>query len=349
MAPTQPPSRPTSAPFRRRHGHPEGPKEALSAASRLALRGLSRIPTSPFVESSGTPFFIFDWDDTLFPTSYVNDTVQPELQNLVEGELPAIFEKPLRLHAEALEATLRAARKLGKIAIVTLAARPWVHTSANRFLPGLDLEGLFNELDIQVSYAREGVSKQAVWSAQTEPGVNVYQLMKQKAMKRALKRNYGSGDTHMHVVNIGDSMIEHKAITEVLWRQDGRSICKTVKLLSEPAIEILTLELQILALCYNRLVSTSSEMDLDVSISDFNIRDVISDSAEDVQEIAKLCEYSLRLQLLIQRDYPEFSAPRKSSSCPASMQTESKDWVQFFRDAGLKNSKFIFDDRLLGM
>lgn len=285
--------------------------------------------------SAVTPFFIFDWDDTLFPTSYVNETVQPELQNLVEDELPAVFEKPLRLHAEALEATLRAARKLGTIAIVTLANREWVHTSA-RFLPGLDLEELFKELDIQISYAREGFSKQAVWFAQAEPGVNVFQLMKQKAMRRVLRRNYGSRCTDMHVLNIGDSVVEHAAITDVLWHTDGKSICKRVKLLPEPAIEISTLELQILTLCYNRLVR--SDMDLDICISDFNIHDVISDSAEDVQETAKLCEYWLRLQLWTQLDYPELSPPRTWPSYPALMQTRSDEWV--------KSERFIADDHL---
>lgn len=93
------------------------------------------------------PVVIFDWDDTLLPTTFVDFL----------GQLPANgrqFEAAEK-HAKQVESILRTARSLGRVAIVTMANKKWLVKSAERYLPGLDVEALTEELDIPVVYASE--------------------------------------------------------------------------------------------------------------------------------------------------------------------------------------------------
>merc|ERR1719343_1684796 len=101
----------------------------------------------------------FDWDDTLLPMSYLSEVVRFECS---EEEWHTVGVAPhsrsyqlLREHAQRIRHTLRAARKVARVAIVTLAARPWIDVSAKRCLPGADLGNLLSELEIPVLYARE--------------------------------------------------------------------------------------------------------------------------------------------------------------------------------------------------
>lgn len=125
-----------------------------ACALLAALRGAGL--TAPGMKGTGATI-IFDWDDTLFPTSYVTGEVLPSISG---GEtfpqLPksSPFYKPLAELAHLVEYVLRAARALARVAIVTLSMSPWVPFSAIRYLPGLDIEELLLELDIPVYYSR---------------------------------------------------------------------------------------------------------------------------------------------------------------------------------------------------
>mmetsp|Transcript_71912 Transcript_71912/g.185485 ORF Transcript_71912/g.185485 Transcript_71912/m.185485 type:complete len:444 (-) Transcript_71912:208-1539(-) len=98
---------------------------------------------------------IFDWDDTLCPTSYI-------LQNLdagavVDEDHPAYEE--LVQHAHLVGFILRTTRRIARVAIVTNSLSPWVLASGARYLPGLDLKHLLDELDIPVYYSRSHIEE----------------------------------------------------------------------------------------------------------------------------------------------------------------------------------------------
>ena len=61
-------------------------------------------------------------------------------------------EAQLREHARQVEEMLRAARRLGPVAVVTLARPNWLAATAEVCLPGLNITSLLNELEIQVYY-----------------------------------------------------------------------------------------------------------------------------------------------------------------------------------------------------
>mmetsp|Transcript_20267 Transcript_20267/g.44252 ORF Transcript_20267/g.44252 Transcript_20267/m.44252 type:complete len:502 (-) Transcript_20267:48-1553(-) len=133
---------------RRMVGRPTGP-----AASPQGKGGTS-------FDSPENSVIIFDWDDTLLPTTYILQTVLPSLPETERcAPLPpsSIYYEELAAHAHIVEFMLRTARRVARVAVVTNSLNPWVVASATRYLPGLDMEALMEELQIPVFYARRHI------------------------------------------------------------------------------------------------------------------------------------------------------------------------------------------------
>mmetsp|Transcript_82201 Transcript_82201/g.233027 ORF Transcript_82201/g.233027 Transcript_82201/m.233027 type:complete len:284 (+) Transcript_82201:122-973(+) len=232
---------------------------------------------SPRQGPPGDTVIIFDWDDTLFPTWFLQSVVLPCTpgHGVREAYLPddSPFNHMLAAHASTLRAVLTVARALGQVAIVTLAMRPWVLTSAKRFLPGLDLAELLGRLDISVFYARENIKRADACLAQIEEGVDVFTVAKRATMLKCLRKSFGkklvasSRSSRINVISVGDSIAEKDAIKEVLWtaaeRWPGESpFCKTVKLDYQPTMHHLGDQLQLLALWLERMVVHTEDFDI---------------------------------------------------------------------------------------
>jgi len=204
------------------------------------------------------PVIIFDWDDTLFPTWFVTEVIQASLP--VEAKYSKLPEdspyvEQLRAHAELVSKTLYAAADHACVAIVTLAARPWVDNSAEWFLPGVNLTDTLAELDIPVIYAREHVRREEKMLARLEEGVDIFMIAKRNAMKHCLRTLCPRADKNGNVICIGDSTTEELAIKEIMWSDDkGEALCKTIKLLDDPTLEVLGMELQLVGSWFEKMV-----------------------------------------------------------------------------------------------
>ncbi|CAE6946390.1 unnamed protein product [Symbiodinium natans] len=75
----------------------------------------------------------------------------------------------------------------------------------------------------------------------------------------------------MHVICVGDSTVEHLAIKEVLWccPQEAGSFCKTIKLMSDPSVQNLTEELQVLTSWLQQIVVCARDFDISFESEDF--------------------------------------------------------------------------------
>jgi len=248
----------------------ESPK---SVATPVAPTLASAFPEG---DQDVTPVIIFDWDDTLLPTWYIMEVVKKIDEKEGPVDPASTFYDDLAAHAQTVRKTLCAAREVGRVAIVTLARRPWVATSAAWYLPAADIEKLLEELDIDIYYAREHVIKYQVCVAQLEEAVDVFTIAKRNAMIKCLKKLYGGSERTMHVLCIGDSTAEQEAAKEVLWccRAETDSLCKTVKLMSDPSVEHLTDELHVLISWFCKMISYESDFDISM------------ETAEDVEQIA---------------------------------------------------------------
>jgi len=114
------------------------------------------------VASPENAVIIFDWDDTLFPTTFITSTVMVNQTASERGR--QLYEcsphySALEAHANLVHFVLKSARKLSRVAIVTLALDPWVISSARLYLPKLDLPSLLKELQIEVYYSRDHIHR----------------------------------------------------------------------------------------------------------------------------------------------------------------------------------------------
>jgi len=219
-------------------------------------------------QSEGTAI-IFDWDDTLMPTQYITETVWPSHRRGHVLQASPSYQV-LAAHAKAVEQVLLTARRCGKVAILTLAKRPWVQQSAKWYLPGLDFESLLQRLEIPVFYAREHVTGRERALAAAEPGVDIQVIAKRKAMEKCLKHILGR--TVMNVISIGDSTVEYEALKDLVWAAPSQPLCKTVMLLEAPQVEELTDELFRLADCMDAMVTYADDFDLSFDFVSDEIR-----------------------------------------------------------------------------
>lgn len=194
-------------------------------------------PESPiFLPSmSEAGVIIFDWDDTLFPTSWLRACTRGRSAT---AKLPLV---QLKEHARLIEDTLRSARAVAKVAIVTLAKRGWVSNVSREYLPGLDVESLFAELAIEVHYAREEPCPGAFDAGE-------YETLKRSAMQRVLMQHCTQNDGCQSALSIGDDTIEEEAMQGLDIRCfDKFSQCpvrKTLKFMDDPSLPQLGEELR---------------------------------------------------------------------------------------------------------
>eukprot|EP00425_Heterocapsa_triquetra_P005921 CAMPEP_0195160652 /NCGR_PEP_ID=MMETSP0448-20130528/186773_1 /TAXON_ID=66468 /ORGANISM="Heterocapsa triquestra, Strain CCMP 448" /LENGTH=355 /DNA_ID=CAMNT_0040199453 /DNA_START=67 /DNA_END=1135 /DNA_ORIENTATION=+ len=246
---------------------PVSPKDILSPVPPASPSKRVMSPVPPASPSKhvkpGKSVVIFDWDDTLFPTWYITDVVWPCIGKEASVPVDSPFWDGLSAHAQAVKTVLTAARKCARVAIITLAQRPWVNTSAEICLPGLDLQDLLEELDIPVLYAREHVSPTSAIRVDGIDGVSCNIIAKRNAMVKCLKMFGGQHGKVSNVISVGDSLVEKHACKEVAWSKNDL-LCKTVKLLVDPPLPHLTSELQVLSgwLCQMLL----HEEDFDISL-----------------------------------------------------------------------------------
>mmetsp|Transcript_19519 Transcript_19519/g.56790 ORF Transcript_19519/g.56790 Transcript_19519/m.56790 type:complete len:356 (+) Transcript_19519:132-1199(+) len=244
---------------------------------------------------------IFDWDDTLFPTTYVWDDPRLHWDKTAPcfsgcGTSDAVGEglaaDPLRpdgptmrerldQHASTVIALLRLAVSLAHVVIVTLAEDGWVHKSIRHFLP--KMVGVLEELDIKVVYARSAIPQRFIRMAQQEECHDLGKLLKTRAFLMVVKNFYRNGAvcqrratkerSWKNVISIGDSPSERLALQDIIFRRQQKDKhgadkvcrCKSVRLLMEPDLEKLIAELQVLSTWLRKLVLHDGDIDLDFS------------------------------------------------------------------------------------
>jgi len=192
---------------------PETPNAWQEAATAI-MRDKKAPELEVFQSTRGNKVVIFDWDDTLLPTSFI--------YSVVVGRRPAKLFQPvakcspfyasLASVAAIVRGLLVEACRFGQVGIVTLARRPWVTDSADRFLPGLHLQELARELDIPVYYASEYVCKHAL----KENPDRAFTAAKRASMEACARHFFGNAASCTSAMSIGDSMFEIIAVQELV-------------------------------------------------------------------------------------------------------------------------------------
>jgi len=204
---------------------------------------------------------IFDWDDTLCPSTCMRPQAQFDRLGNLRCKLGAETTNELKLLSERVVPLLRAAQQLGKVVMVTNAKSPWVDISCQSFLPAL--QGLLK--DIPIIYALELIKAQG---CETFEG-SLLQESKARAMREAVSSFYSRypGQSWKNIVSIGDAYFEHQAIRQVVGEKKQEKPCrtKTIKLLESPTIAGMVVQLSILLSWLPQIIKADADVDIDLS------------------------------------------------------------------------------------
>jgi hypothetical protein len=195
-------------------------------------------------------FLIFDWDDTLLPTTWI------EKQGLRLDEASVLSkeqELQLQYMTELAKQTLEAAKAHGEVILVTNAERGWVELSCHKWMPALlDCLQDVRVLSARSTYEQQGVAQPSEWKY----------LAFQQELARFCEEPFGGSTTRRtNIISIGDSPHEREALIRVT--EDMQASCiKAVKLMQKPDVAQLRQQHELMGGCIRDLVNHDGHLDL---------------------------------------------------------------------------------------
>merc|ERR1719203_435783 len=194
---------------------------------------------------------IFDYDDTILPSSWLN-----EQGLLLDDEAAASPEQLSQLSALADRAAemLEAANDQGRGVIITNAAEGWVEHSCLRFLPSL--VPILQRLPIvsaRSDFQPLGIRCPTEWKCRA---------FDREVM--AFSDMLGGGG--LSVISIGDSISEHMALLRAAQKVPG-CCAKSLKFAEQPSIEQLMEEHALVAGTLDEVAEFDGDLDVDVGAS----------------------------------------------------------------------------------
>ncbi|CEM00891.1 unnamed protein product [Vitrella brassicaformis CCMP3155] len=196
--------------------------------------------------------FIFDWDDTLMPSTWLT-------QKSLRLDNDCVVSEDLQVHldsmAECAKRTLELAASMGTVVIITNAEQGWIELSCRKFMPSLyDSVTQYRILSARSTFEPEGFQSPFEWKA--------------KAFDREIGKFYSerSSVCRRNVISFGDSAHEREAILHVT---SGMPNCRTksLKFVERPEIAQLQKEHELIAGCLSQIVHHDAALDLCIKCS----------------------------------------------------------------------------------
>lgn len=192
---------------------------------------------------------IFDWDDTLCPSTQCMRTHGLS----VFSPVPERLKPDLERIANLSKAVLEQAMQRGKVVIVTNGESGWVELSCKAWLPSL--ESTVELIDV--------VSARSTW----EPfGVRSPAGWKQRTFQSEIEKFYSRylHQTWKNIISIGDAPHEREALRRVTWcvTHSPKLRPKSIKFTVRPTMEQLSRELEMLRLHLSEIVCHNDQLDL---------------------------------------------------------------------------------------
>lgn len=209
-------------------------------------------PAAPSPFAVEDTIIIFDWDDTILPSTWM----QREGLTLDVASRPNEEQAAqLRTLARQAARTLKSAKRLGSVVLVTNAERGWIELSCHKYMPSLlpVLESL-KIISARSAYEKLGVTSPVEW--------------KVRAFQSECSSFYRctTADRKRNVVSLGDSINERSAL--ILVTKDMRNCCtKSLKFMEQPDVLQLQREHELVSRSIPQIVGHDGSLDLRVQVS----------------------------------------------------------------------------------
>ena len=191
---------------------------------------------------------IFDYDDTLFPTSYLAH----HGYRLDGPDASEEIQQVLDEYTFAVEKTLIEARQHGQVVILTNAETGWIELTSQKFMPRLsDLLESFPLVSARSTYEPLGITSPFQW--------------KLKAFESVINDHYSGVRSQFvksrNVLSFGDSVHERDAAHQVCAKH-ARTVCKSIKFMERPDVAQLTKQHALISDCFEQIVHHDATLDL---------------------------------------------------------------------------------------
>lgn len=221
-----------------------GGEEVHSEPEDEDCRGVTSTPPADAL-------LIFDWDDTVFPTSWLQrEGIHVDGTGCRSQRQKAQFRKVAR----SATALLEAAKRLGKVIVVTNAEAGWIEQCCTHLLPELApaIEG------VKLVSARS----EFIGSNQAEPSEWKCQAFDREIQSFCAGRA-GAAGSALQVFSLGDSLYEQTALFKVA-RAMPVFRPKSVKLMEHPSAVQLVEQHELLSFNLEDLFEQEGELDIEV-------------------------------------------------------------------------------------
>jgi len=179
------------------------------------------------ISNQQSTLIILDWDDTLFPTSWVvkNNINLADAQNRWKY-VPLFSELDSTLYS-----LLQKLRKYGKVIIITNAMPGWISDSVSVLPKTSQVIGSVKVLSARQLFQSE-FNDMMEWKKQT--------------FKRAISKEI-SDNKVLNIISIGDAEYEYRALIDLYnWNKKNKKILKSIKLIHNPTHNTLMDQLVVL-------------------------------------------------------------------------------------------------------
>jgi hypothetical protein len=197
--------------------------------------------------NSDTTLIILDWDDTLFPTTWVNKN-NIEIMNKQYNEV--IYRKFFKNLDIALERLFRMLIKCGNVMIITNALLNWIDISS-KVIP-LTSDFIQRSNTVKIISARGEYSDKY-----SDP--NEWKRLAFKKHLNKLNKNINN------IISVGDAEYEYNALID-LYSDDINTfrLLKTVKFIRNPNMHQLMDQIQILYNSISKICKETKFLDLEL-------------------------------------------------------------------------------------
>jgi hypothetical protein len=230
------------------------------AAARLSTKDVSATYEDGF-SSRGHTLIIFDYDDTILPTSFLSKHGFKLDSPAPTGDL----KRALSDYSRHVNRTLKEAKKRGHVIIVTNAEAGWIQLTVEKYMPlSAAMIHEFQHISARSIFEPAGLVTPIQWKESAfRLVVEEYlgamgAVPSTKPKRKSLKNGY-------QVISLGDSAHEREAVLKVCG--EFRIISKSLKFMERPDLDALVKQHLLIHECLHEIVRSQDNLDLCIQTS----------------------------------------------------------------------------------
>jgi len=194
------------------------------------------------------PYVFLDWDDTLFPCSWI---IKSDI-NLHGSDIPIKYFDQINELQNIIINFIEYLKDITNIIIITNAEDLWIQTSCSKFFP--KLLPLLSNIEI--------ISARHLYFDKYPDDPNMWKTNVFSQKIRYIIDKFSYNNVIIDVISIGDSEFERNAIFQATIPYKNNFRTKSFKFCENPSINQLKKEIQFLHLCMNHILEHPADFDI---------------------------------------------------------------------------------------